>query len=151
MTPYEHGFLTKCAECKVPEYLAVHLLKLAQEFPELLDPVPDGQTVYEMQPGDTVSQVIQNHGISQRYLPDVLKANDLTEETARKIRPGRKIYFEEDPAMYDAFRKAKAERPSTGSVLSPTSFADDTTTSTNGPVAVAAPAITNRTVSARGH
>ena len=108
MTPYQQGFLTKCAERKVPEGVAVRLLKKAQEFP---DPPVDGLTEYDVQPGDTVSQVMQNYGIPQRYLPHVLKANGLTEETARRIRPGQKLYLEDEPTMYDAFAKAKAVQP----------------------------------------
>lgn len=105
MTSYQQGFLAKCAERKVPEGVAMQLLKKAEEFP---DPPVDGLTEYDVQPGDTVSQVMQNYGIPQRYLPHVLKANGLTEETARRIRPGQKLYLEDEPTMYDAFAKGQA-------------------------------------------
>lgn len=113
MTPYEYGFLTKCAELGVADSYAVEMLKFAQ----LPNYVPnkdgfqnadkngvitlDGSVQQVVRKGDTISGILARHGIPQKRLADILKANGLTLATAKDIRPGNIVSLG-DPTAYAA-------------------------------------------------
>jgi hypothetical protein len=104
MTRYEVGFMNKCAEYGVPLEMAVSMLKSAQDGFQAPDAsgnvILDGSTGTVMQKGDTVSGIMKRLKIPQRYLQAVLRENGLTEESARRLRPGHTIYTRSDPGAY---------------------------------------------------
>ena len=95
MTNYEAGFLSKCASCGVPEEVAIEMLKTAEGSFSI-----DGATGVTVQPGDTVEGLAVSNGYRRADVPAILAENGLTEETARKIKPGQEIYFRPSPEDY---------------------------------------------------
>lgn len=95
MTNYEAGFLSKCASRGVPEEVAIEMLKTAEGSFSI-----DGATGVTVQPGDTVEGLAVSNGYRRADVPAILAENGLTQETARKIRPGQNIYFRPSPEDY---------------------------------------------------
>lgn len=111
MTNYEAGFLSKCASCGVPEEVAVEMLKTAEGSFSI-----DGATGVTVQPGDTVEGLAVANGYRRADVPAILAENGLTQETARKIRPGQNIYFRPSPEDY---RPDQTNAPAATSVAVP--------------------------------